>query len=144
MARTVLKAVYFCGCNGPDACSACLPALLKACPPGTGWATGFLLAELAWPSVSTAAACSGHCFSPRADGTGRGVPGPREGGLLAAAALCPPPRPCCIEPHCAEWLQVRGEQQKGTLRDGKSHGGGKELAVLPLTLLALNKCLLVL
>lgn len=110
-----------------------------------GWVTGCLLAELAWPSSQHGRSLQqAPCFSPQADMTGRGVPGPGEGGLLAAAALCPPPRPCYIEPHCAEQLQVRGEQQKGTLRDGKSHGGRKELAVLPLTLLTLNKCLLVL
>lgn len=48
------------------------------------------------------------------------------------------------ERRCAGRLQMRGEGQKGTFRDGKSRGGGKELAVLPLVLPALNKRLLVL
>lgn len=39
---------------------------------------------------------------------------------------------------------MQGEGQKGAFRDGKSHGGRKELVVLPLMLLALNKRLLVL
>lgn len=51
---------------------------------------------------------------------------------------------CWTEQHCAGCPQMWGQGQKGTFRDGKSRGGRKELVVLPLMLLALNKWLLVL
>lgn len=64
---------------------------------------------------------------PWALGQGRGG----HGLVLDRAALC--------------WLATDvGEGQKGTFREGKSRGGRKELVVLPLMLLALNKRLLVL
>lgn len=51
---------------------------------------------------------------------------------------------CWTEQPCAGWPQMWGQGQKGAFRDGKSLTGRKELLVLPLTLLARNKRLLVL
>lgn len=94
-------------------------------------AAGFLLGKIS--RVSIAVAGSGHPASPPA--------GHRALGWEHAAGAAPLH---WTERRCADRLQMRGEGQKGTFRDGKSRGGGKELAVLPLTPPALNKRLLVL